>query len=128
MSIYHFIHHFIIFNIYFIIFGNYNYPKIENNTEKNIGIIEIIYTDKNDKILIKKGIFEGIKQFISCLGNPGSGKSSFSSNYYKELYYVKNDYFEISKQSLSFTKGIWMISDEERKKNTRLYIKRYIRC
>ena len=31
-----------------------NYNEIDNNTEKNKGIIEIIKTDKNDKITIKK--------------------------------------------------------------------------
>ena len=57
-----------------------------------------------------------MKHFISCLGIAGTGKSTFGSNYYKKLYNVKNDYFERSDQSLSFTKGIWMISDEERRK------------
>ena len=89
---------------------------IDNNTLKNEGIIEVIFEDKNNKIFIKKDIFQNVKQFISCLGNTGSGKSSFSSNYYKKLFNVKNDYFEISSQSTSFTKGIWMISDKERSK------------
>lgn len=93
-----------------------NYNEIDNNTEKNKGIIEIIKTDKNDKITIKKNIFNNVIQFVSCLGNTGSGKSTFSSYYYKYLYHVKNNYFEISEQSTSFTKGIWMISDEERNK------------
>ena len=40
----------------------------------------------------------------------------FASNYYKYLYHVKNDYFESSDSLFTFTKGIWMISDEERRK------------
>ena len=57
-----------------------------------------------------------MNQFVSCIGAISSGKSTFSSNYYKKLFNVRNDYFEISNQSTSFTKGIWMISDQERRK------------
>ena len=87
---------------------------IDNNVEKNIGIIEL--TNKvNDKITIKKELLKDINSFIACLGQPGTGKSTFGSNYYKKLYRVKNDYFESSDSIETFTKGIWMISAEEEK-------------
>lgn len=93
-----------------------NMPKIDNNIEKNKGIISLITDGKN--ITIKKNLLKGIKNFISCIGPPGSGKSTFGSNYYKKLYKVKNNYFEPSGGYLTHTKGIWMISDEERRKIT----------
>lgn len=68
------------------------------------------------KILKFKDLLKGIKSFISCIGPPGSGKSTFGSNYYKKLYNVKNNYFETSGGDQTFTKGIWMVSDEERRK------------
>ena len=52
----------------------------------------------------------------ACLGNTGTGKSTFGNNYYKILYKVKNNYFESSDDYMSCTKGIWMISNEERRK------------
>ena len=57
-----------------------------------------------------------VNSFISYISSPGAGKNTFSSNYYKTLYKVKNDYFESSDDELTFTKGIWMISEEERRK------------
>ena len=93
----------------------YNYYLIDNNIEINKGIVQLIEENKNN-IKIKKKLLLSINCFISCLGPPGSGKSTFCSNYYKRLYNVKNDYFESSDAELTFTKGIWMISDEERRK------------
>ena len=92
-----------------------NKNLIDNNIEKNKGIVEL--TSKvNDTIKIKKDLLKNINSFISCIGQPGVGKSTFGSNYYKKLYNVKNDYFESSDGIETFTKGIWMISDEERRK------------
>ena len=92
-----------------------NNDLIDNNVEKNKGIIELI--DKiNDKIKIKKELLKNINSFIACIGQPGVGKSTFGSNYYKKLYKVKNDYFESSDGIETFTKGIWMITNEERRK------------
>ena len=88
---------------------------IDNNIEKNKGVIELTSQDK-DKIKIKKELLKSINSFIACLGQPGEGKSTFGSNFYKILYKVKNDYFESSDGFETFTKGIWMISDEERRK------------
>ena len=88
---------------------------IDNNIEKNKGVIELTSQDK-DKIKIKKELLKSINNFIACLGQSGEGKSTFGSNYYKTLYKVKNDYFESSDGFVTFTKGIWMISDEERRK------------
>ena len=91
--------------------------KIDNNIEKNKGIVKLIFEDeKKNKISIKKELLKSINYFIACLGKPGTGKSAFGSYYYKQLYNVKNDYFEISDALESFTRGIWMISDKERRK------------
>ena len=92
-----------------------NKDLIDNNFEKNKGIIELTSKAK-DTIKIKKELLQNINSFISCLGQPGTGKSTFGSNYYKKLYRVKNDYFESSDGVETFTKGIWMITDEERRK------------
>ena len=91
-------------------------PLIDNNIEKNIGIVQLINEETSNKTTIKKDLLKNINNFIACIGTPGSGKSTFGSNYYKYLYDVKNDYFESSDSELTFTKGIWMISDEERRK------------
>ena len=88
---------------------------IDNNIEINKGIVELT-NNVNDTIKIKKDLLKNINSFIACLGQPGVGKSTFGSNYYKELYRVKNDYFESSDGIETFTKGIWMITDEERRK------------
>ena len=92
-----------------------NNDLINNNIEKNKGVIELTSQDK-DKITVKKELLKSINSFIACLGQPGEGKSTFGSNFYKKLYKVKNDYFESSDGFETFTKGIWMISDEERRK------------
>jgi len=92
-----------------------NKDLIDNNVEKNKGIVELT-SYVNDKIKIKKELLKEINNFIACLGQPGVGKSTFGSNFYKKLYNVKNDYFESSDGIETFTKGIWMISDEERRK------------
>ena len=65
---------------------------------------------------IKKELLQSINSFFACLSPPGQGKSTFGSNYYKKLYKVKNDYFESSDDTKTHTKGIWMISDQERRK------------
>ena len=92
-----------------------DYNLIDNNIEINKGIIQLV-EEYNNNIKIKKKLLVGINCFISCLGPPGSGKSTFCSNYYKRLYKVKYDYFKSSDNELTFTKGIWMISDAERRK------------
>ena len=88
---------------------------IDNNTEINKGIVELT-SNINNKIKIKKKLLKNINSFIACLGQPGVGKSTFTSNYYKKLYKVKNDYFKSSDGIETFTKGIWMITDQERRK------------
>ena len=87
---------------------------IDNNTEKNNGIIQLNTTYKNGDILINKDLINSVKSFIACIGRYGEGKSTFASNFYKLLYNVKNDYFESKKTGRTFTKGIWMISEKER--------------
>jgi len=86
---------------------------IDNNNEKNKGILELI---NEDSFTIKKDLLKNINSFIVCLGEPGTGKSTFGNNYYKMLYKVKNNYFESSDNYESVTKGIWIISNEERRK------------
>ena len=96
--------------------GDMNYNIIDNNIEQNIGIQQIIDESKADKVFIKKDLLRSINSFLACIGPPGAGKSTFCSNYYKILYKVKNNYFESSEGFVSFTKGIWVVSDAERRK------------
>jgi len=86
---------------------------IDNNNERNKGVIQLI---NNGEFTIKKELLQSINSFFSCLSPPGQGKSTFGSNYYKILYRVKNDYFESSDDTKTHTIGIWMISDQERRK------------
>ena len=94
---------------------NIDYDIIDNKIEQNIGIEQLTIED-NNKVKIRKELLRTVNSFIACLGPPGSGKSTFCSNYYKKLYKVKNDYFESSDEDQSFTKGIWIVSDAERRK------------
>ena len=96
--------------------GEMDYPLIDNNNEKNIGIQQITDESEKDKVFIKKDLLKSINSFVACIGPPGAGKSTFCSNYYKILYKVKNDYFESSESSLVFTKGIWIVSEAEKRK------------
>ena len=61
-----------------------NTTLIENNNEINVGVVKLINEDKNGKITINKELLISINYFIACLGTPGSGKSTFASNYYKK--------------------------------------------
>ena len=96
--------------------GNRNYNMIDNNIKKGEGIVQLIELYSENKIKIKKKLLLNVNSFIACIGPPGAGKSTFCSNYYKTLYKVKNNYFESSEQDLTFTKGIWIITDIERRK------------
>ena len=51
---------------------------------------------------------------IGVLGTPGAGKSSICCAYDKTQYNMDNNYFKISSNNLSFTKGIWMLKESER--------------
>ena len=93
-----------------------NITLIDNNIEKNVGVVQLIKEEPGDKISIRKELLKTVKNFIACVGAPGSGKSTFASNYYKYLYHVKNDYFESSISELTYTKGIWMVSEQERRR------------
>ena len=50
------------------------------------------------------------------LGPPGAGKSTLCCAYYKTLFDVENQFFEVSTSLLSFTKGIWILKESERMK------------
>ena len=96
--------------------GTNNYKPIENNNLKGQDVIKLIKEEKNNIIKIQKNLLKEVNSLITCIGPPGAGKSTFCSNYYKCLYNVKKDYFESSDSDLTHTKGIWMISNEERRK------------
>ena len=95
---------------------NLSYFPIENGNNHDRGIIKLILEYGDNKIKIIKDLIKNVNSFIACIGPPGAGKSTFCSNYYKYLYKVKSDYFESSSAALTFTKGIWMINDYERRK------------
>ena len=88
---------------------------IDNSNIENEGVVKLV-NELNNDVIIKKELLKSIKSFIASLGGPGSGKSTFASNYYKLLYRVKNDYFNSSNSEISVTKEIWMITEKERGK------------
>ena len=90
--------------------------QIKNNNIKGEGVVKLIKDEKSDNIKIKKNLLKEVNSLIACIGPPGSGKSTFCSNYYKSLYNVEKDYFESYDGDLTYTKGIWIISNEERRK------------
>lgn len=102
--------------ILLIIFYIPNIVLINNNTEKGVGIVRLVNLDKGGNMTINKDMIKTVNSFTACIGSPGAGKSTFGSNYYKILYNVKNDYFESSEEDLTFTKGIWLISEDERRR------------
>ena len=71
-------------------------------------------TDK--KCHLKKNVIGFVNSAIGVLGPPGAGKSSLCCAYYKIKYNMDNSYFQISSSGLSFTKGIWILKEEERMK------------
>jgi hypothetical protein len=71
-------------------------------------------TDK--KCHLKKNVISFVNSAIGVLGPPGAGKSSLCCAYYKIKFNMDNSYFQISSSGLSFTKGIWILKEEERMK------------
>ena len=71
-------------------------------------------TDKNDHL--KKEAITYVNQAIGILGPPGAGKSSLCCAYYKFLFSFDNKHFEMSTSGVSFTKGIWILKESERRK------------
>lgn len=71
-------------------------------------------TDKNAHL--KKETIQYVNQAIGVLGPPGAGKSSLCCAYYKFLFSFDNKHFEMSTSGVSFTKGIWILKESERRK------------
>lgn len=71
-------------------------------------------TDK--KCHLKKNVISFVNSALGVLGPPGAGKSSLCCAYYKIKYNMDNAYFQMSSSGLSFTKGIWILKEEERMK------------
>ena len=69
-------------------------------------------TDK--KCHLKKNVISFVNSALGVLGPPGAGKSSLCCAYYKIKYNIDNAYFQMSSSGLSFTKGIWILKEEER--------------
>ena len=69
-------------------------------------------TDK--KCHLKKNVISFVNSALGVLGPPGAGKSSLCCAYYKIKYNMDNAYFQMSSSGLSFTKGIWILKEEER--------------
>lgn len=66
-------------------------------------------------IYLQKGLFLTIDGFIACIGKPGQGKSSLCSAFYKTLYGLNKEIFSIADSKLTFTKGLWIIKERERR-------------
>ena len=99
--------------------------KTENKTKKKISYINYAETaerldiiDKKngeDNILIKKELLDYRNSFIGVIGPPGVGKSSFCSAYYSILSGEKKMYFQVSDSDESFTQGLWVLKEKERR-------------
>ena len=70
----------------------------------------------DNKCHLKKNIIENVNASIGVLGPPGAGKSSFCNAYYKIRFNTNKMFFEMSSSTSSYTKGIWMLKEEERMK------------
>ena len=71
---------------------------------------------KIGEIYLSQGLLSQFDGFIACIGRPGQGKSSLCSAYYKVFYGINKEIFSISNASSSFTKGLWILKNEERQK------------
>lgn len=78
--------------------------------------IESLIEINGKELKIRKNIIDKINSFAACLGPPGAGKSTFCTSYYQSKYGVKKNYFEMSNEPVSFTKGLWILKEEERMK------------
>lgn len=68
------------------------------------------------ELVIRKSALVSISKhfhnIVSLVGPPGVGKSTLSSTMYNVMRNDRNDYFEISGESLeSFTRGIWSLNE-----------------
>ena len=70
----------------------------------------------DEKAHLKKGAIQYVNQAIGVLGPPGAGKSSLCCAYYKFLFSFDNKHFEMSTSKETFTKGIWILKESERRK------------
>lgn len=79
---------------------------------------EELYVEKitDAKCHLKKNVIKCVNSAIGVLGPPGAGKSTLCCAYYKTKYGMDNQYFEMSDQSTSFTKGIWILKESQRMK------------
>ena len=68
-----------------------------------------------NEIYLRKELFKNKNGFIACIGNPGQGKSSLCSAYYKIFYGIDKEIFSISNSSLWYTKGLWIMKESIRK-------------
>lgn len=58
-------------------------------------------TDK--KCHLKKDVIQFVNSALGVLGPPGAGKSTLCCAYYKTLFNVENQFFEVSTSILLFT-------------------------
>ena len=90
--------------------------KILNLFGKEEKYIPIELVTDIPKCHLKKNIIENVNSAIGVLGPPGAGKSSLCNAYYKIRFGMNIEYFEMSNSPVSFTKGIWILKEEERMK------------
>ena len=85
---------------------------------KNPFIEQIIQqkSEKDQHCHLLKNTIEYVNVAIGVLGPPGAGKSSLCNAYYKIKYDTDKLFFEMSTSGVSFTKGIWILKEEERMK------------
>lgn len=55
------------------------------------------------KCYLKKDVIQFVNSALGVLGPPGAGKSTLCCAYYKTLFNIENQFFEVSTSLLSFT-------------------------
>lgn len=78
-------------------------------------VIELIKYVGN-KVMIKPELLKSVNNFVACLRVPGAGKSSFCNAFYKVRYSTNEELFKTSPAMKSFTKGMWVMKDETKRK------------
>jgi len=73
--------------------------------------IESLITIQGDRIKLREELLDRVDNYVSVMGPPGVGKSTFCNAFYKQLYNTSNTFFEASDNNTTFTKGLWVLKE-----------------
>ena len=78
----------------------------------------LMVTGDNDEVNLfgVESFSRNFTDIASLVANPGQGKSRLASTMYNLMRNTQNEYFKVSDGAISFTKGVWRISDENKSK------------